>query len=333
MQSNPIKTIFTGCMVVTIAIATNGCDKDKNDARPQDNSRIPQVLTDNFNLTVMNTVVLRTHMKNELLKSGPYTLFAPSDEAFNKAGYGTVTAILGASQQLIDGMANYHVMPGLYDLQKMPFLFNQEIKSFSGKLFVTRWVKGQDTIITVNGSRLLSSGISASNGYVQVIDRVLEPYRHEQVGNAVAGEKSLTLFYHALRVAGMIPLLEGAGPLTVYAPANDAMKAYGYPTLETIEATDPAILRNMLRYHIAADRRFVNDYILSTGSGSATTQGMINNNSVKVTLVPDPQQPGNFTGITLRGTGNTADVKLVRRDIIAGNGVLHITDQVLRINQ
>ncbi|WP_109699395.1 fasciclin domain-containing protein [Chitinophaga deserti] len=327
-----MKAILAGCLAF-LAMVSSGCDKDKDDARLQDNNRIPQVLTDNFNLTVMNTVVLRTHMRNELKLSGPYTVFAPSDQAFQNAGFANGGAILGSSQAYIDGLANYHVVPGRYELNKMPFLFNQEIKSFSGKLFVTRWVKNNDTVLTVNGSRLLSSGIAASNGYVQVVDRVLEPYRHERISDAVAGEASLTLFQHALRTAGMAAMLDGAGPFTIYAPSNSAMQAYGFASIEAVDATDPETLRAILRYHIAADRRFVNDYILSAGTATSTTQGMINNNSVKVTLIPDPQQPGNFTGITLKGTGNTAEVKLSRRDIIAGNGVLHITDQVLRINQ
>lgn len=332
MQSNRLITILSGCLAI-LAVATTGCSKDKSDATPQDNSRVPQVLADNFNLTVMNTVVQRTQMRNKLVKSGPYTVFAPSDAAFLKAGYPTVTALLGASQALIDGMANYHVMPGRYELDKMPFLFNQEIRSFSGKLFVTRWVKNADTVMTVNGSRLLSSGISASNGYVQVIDRVLEPYRHELVADAVAGESQLTLFQEALRVAGMDGLLKGKGPFTVFAPDNSAMTAYGLPTLEAIYATDPETLRAMLRFHIAADRRFVNDYILSSGNAVSSTQGMLNNNSVKVSFIPDPQQPGNFTGVTLRGPGNTSEVQLTRQDVIAGNGVLHIVNRVLRINQ
>jgi uncharacterized surface protein with fasciclin (FAS1) repeats len=311
---------------------TAGCSKDEG-VEAVDNNRIPQVLTDNFNLSVMNTVLSRSNVRSELSLPGPYTVFAPSDAAFTKAGYSSPGAILSASQPLVARIAAYHILQGNYDLNKMPFLFNQEIRSYGGKLYVTRWIKDNDTVLTINGSRLLSQGIKASNGYVQVIDRMLEPYIHETLADAIASEATLTLFHQAVQRAGLSEMLSGAGPYTVYAPDNSAMTAMGYATVEAINEADPAVLAAMLRYNIAADRRFVNDYILITGESATTTQGMIDNNSVKVTLIPNPQQPGAYTGITLKGAGNGTQVKLLRQDIITGNGVLHIADQVLRITQ
>lgn len=311
---------------------TAGCSKDE-DVDVADNNRIPQVLTDNFNLSVMNMVLSRSNVRSELFLPGPYTVFAPSDAAFAKAGYNGTGAILSASQPLVARIAAYHILQGNYDLNKMPFLFNQEIRSYGGKLYVTRWIRDNDTVLTVNGSRLLSQGIKASNGYVQVIDRMLEPYVHETLADAIASEATLTLFHQAVQRAGLSEMLSGAGPYTVYAPNNSAMIAMGYATVQAVNEADPVVLAAMLRHNIAADRRFVNDYILITDASATTTQGMIDNNSVKVTLIPDSQQPGTYTGITLKGAGNGTQVKLLRQDIITGNGVLHITDQVLRITQ
>lgn len=324
------KAALYGLTILMVVIA--GCSKD-DDAGTVDNNRIPQVLTDNFNLSVMNTVLSRSNMRNELLLPGPYTVFAPSDEAFAKAGYASPVAVLAASQPLVTRIAAYHILEGNYDLNKMPFLFNQEIRSYGGKLYVTRWIKNNDTILTINGSRLLSVGINASNGYVQVLDRMLEPYVHERLADAIASEATLTLFHQAIQRAGLSELLSGAGPYTVYAPNNSAMTAMGFATVQAINEADPAVLAAMLRYHIAADRRFINDYILSTGVSASTTQGMIDNNSVSVTLIPHPQQPDAYTGITLKGPGNDTQVTLLRQDMITGNGVLHIIDQVLRITQ
>ncbi|SHM47754.1 Uncaracterized surface protein containing fasciclin (FAS1) repeats [Chitinophaga jiangningensis] len=314
-------------------LLTAACSKEEA-AAPKDGNRIVQVLADNFNLTMMNTVVSRSNLRTDLNTPGPFTLFAPSDEAFVKSGYINVVAVLGASSGLITSLGAYHTVEGTYDLNKLPFLFNQEITSRGGKLFVTRWVKGQDTILTINGSRLLSSSITASNGRVQVIDRMLQPYLHENIGDAIAAETALTLFWQAVQRAGMTDQLKGKGPFTIYAPNNDAMIASGYATLEAINAAPVAAITALVKYHVVADRRFVNDYILTTATGkTTTTQGMSDHNSITVSLTPNPQQPGAFTGITLRGIGNTTDVKLVKQDIISGNGVLHITDQVLRITQ
>ncbi|UYQ95641.1 fasciclin domain-containing protein [Chitinophaga horti] len=324
-----IKTL-TACGA--IAILAMGCDKEDGGSK-RDNNRIAQVLADNFNLTVMNTVITRGGVRP--LTDGPktVTVFAPSDEAFAKAGYANNTAILTAAYDRVVRLANYHTVEGNYEIEKMPFLFNQEINSLGGKLYVTRWIKNGDTVLTINGSRLLSTAVNASNGKVQVIDRMLEPYVHATLTDAIASNASLTLFNQALQRAGMIGLLSGKVPHTVYAPNNSAMAAIGYGTLETIEAADPAVLADMIRYQVVEDRRFVNDYILSTGPTNEGKQGMLNNNSVTVTLIADPQRPGSFSGIRLKGIGNTSETNLVHQDIITGNGVLHITDQVLRITQ
>lgn len=324
-----IKTLAVAGFTMIMAM---GCSKD-DEVIATNSNRIGQVLADNFNLTVMNAVMNRSNIAATLNAAGPYTLFAPSDEAFQKAGYSSALSVMGASQPLIARIGAYHMLEGKYDLNKMPFLFNQEISSLGGKLYVTRWVKDGDTILTINGSRLLSAGIQASNGYVQVIDRMLEPYLHENITAAMAAENQLTLFFQAVQRAGLTELLQGAGPYTVYAPNNAAMITRGYTTLEAIDAADVNEIKALVRYHIVADRRFVNDYILSTGKSARSSQGMLDNNAVAITLTPDPQQPGAYNGITLMGTGNTSVTKLVRQDIITGNGVLHITDQVLRITQ
>lgn len=324
-----IKTLAVAGLSMMMAM---GCSKD-DDVTTADNNRIGQVLADNFNLSVMNAVMGRSNVAATLNATGPYTLFAPSDEAFQKAGYNGAVSVLSASQSLIARIGAYHMLEGSYDLNKMPFLFNQEITSLGGKLYITRWIKNGDTVLTINGSRLLSSSIQASNGTVQVIDRMLEPYLHASVSDAIAGENQLTLFYQAIQRAGLTDLLKGAGPYTVYAPNNAAMISMGYATIEAINDADVNEMARLVRYHIVADRRFVNDYILSTGTSAKSSQGMLDNNSVLVSLIPNPQQAGTYTGITLQGTGNTSVVKLVRQDIITGNGVLHITDQVLRITQ
>jgi uncharacterized surface protein with fasciclin (FAS1) repeats len=315
-----------------IAILATGCSKEDKVAT-RDNNRIAQVLADNFNLTVINTVITRGGVRPLADGTNTLTLFAPSDEAFAKAGYANTTAILTAAYDRVMRLAKYHTVEGNYEIEKMPFLFNQEIQSLGGKLYVTRWIKNGDTVLTINGSRLLSTAVQATNGKVQVIDRMLEPYVHETLIDAIASNADLTLFNQALQRAKLTELLRGKEPHTVYAPSNAAMTTYGLGTLEAIEAADPTMLANLIRYQIVGDRRFVNDYILSTGSTNEGKQGMLDNNSVTVTLIPDPQKPGAFSGIRLKGIGNTSQTSLVKQDIITGNGVMHITDQVLRINQ
>ncbi|MNX44643.1 Fasciclin domain protein [compost metagenome] len=180
---------------------------------------------------------------------------------------------------------------------------------------------------------MISKNIPASNGLIQVVNRVLTPYLHDLLGDAIAAEASTTLFTQALRSSGVLQTINEAGPYTIFAPNNDAMQAIGYSSIEQINNTDPAVLKRFVNYHIVKDRRFIYDYILSTGPSNMSLQSMLDGNSVTMTLVPDESAVGSFKGITLKGIGNTAQVKLLKQDVLSGNGVLHIIDAALRITQ
>lgn len=320
--------------LLLMTVLGTSCSKDENQLSDYDNNKINLVIADNFNLSSFSAALRLSGLDKHLQQgNGPYTAIVPSDAAFSLAGYANAVAVLSANPSDISRIANYHTLDGKYELNKLPFLFNQELRSRGGKLYATHWIKGADTILTLNGSRVVSQNISASNGLIQVLDRVLTPYVHDKLADAVAAESSITLFTQALKTADLYETLNQEGPYTIFAPNNAAMQQMGYSSLAQIIATDPAELKRLVNYHILRDRRFVYDYILSTGTTNTSKQAMLDGNSVTMTLTPDPRTPGSFSGITLRGIGNTTNVSLVKRDLLAGNGVLHIIDNVLRITQ
>ena len=337
MNNNSIfKKLFSLFLIsFSLLIGAGACKKNENIVQP-DASNIGRVIADNFNLSIFSTGLNRTNLQNKLLEPGPFTVIAPSDDAFVTAGYNTAADVIAAAPSKISALMRYHVLDGNYDFNRLPFLFNQEIRSYNGgKLFVTHWVKGPDTVLTINGAVLLAKNIKTSNGLIQVVDRVLQPYTFAYVLEAIANDRNLSLFYQALQRAGLAETLSKNEIYTVFAPNNSAMRAYGLTSLEVIESKDPEELGRLLRYHILADRRFVYDYILSAGTATQNQQSMLDGNAITVKLVANPSVPGTYNGISLRGTGNTTDVQLTKaqRDVLAGNGVVHTIEGVLRITQ
>lgn len=326
---NTYKYIVLSALALSLSLI--GCKKDEAAAGSQDNDKIGAVVADNFNLSVFNTGLTRTGLREKMLQRGPFTAIAPSDDAFAKAGLGTSVALIAADPARVSAIMNYHILDGNYEFNKLPFLFNQEIRSGNGgKLFVTHWVKGADTVLTINGSRVLAQNIKASNGLIQVVDQLLEPYTHELVTDAIASDRNLSLFYQALQRANLIGTLNEKGPYTIFAPDNAAMAAQGYTTLNIVNQADPAALLTLLRYHILSDRRFVYDYILSTGASAISEQTMLDGNSIQIQLIPATV---GYSGIRLKGTGNTATAALTKSDVLTGNGVLHTISSVLKITQ
>ncbi len=321
--SNYIFRIICLCMVLT------ACSEDTSSTYSYDANLISMIVADNANLSLLNVANKRTGAYELLLEKGPYTLLAPSDAAFSLAGYTASADVNTIGLSKLTKIMSYHVLDGVYDLNKLPFIFNQEIHAHDGgKLFVTRWIKGQDTIITVNGATVKPTLKKATNGNLQVIDHLLEPYLFDYLNDALSNESDLTLFYQAIHRTKFQQLLSQPGIYTIYAPDNAAMVAYGLSSLQLINEKSVDELEELVSYHIVPDRRFVYDYILTT-TGTQTSETMLNGDNVSVILLKDQTTSGSYTGIKIQGIRNTSASNLTRENMLAGNGVLHIIDQVL----
>lgn len=102
---------------------------------------------------------------------GPFTVFAPTDEAFAKLPAGTVEDLLKPENkdQLVD-ILTYHVVPGKVeaaDVVKM-----DEAKTVNGKMVD---IKIKDGTAMVNDAKVTKTDIAASNGVIHVIDTVILP--------------------------------------------------------------------------------------------------------------------------------------------------------------
>lgn len=322
------KYILFGLMTATLF----SCKKDDDNlsAPDKDNNNILYVIEDNkFNFSYFNTALTVTNYGATFREKGPYTVLIPDDNAFQKSGYNSTADVAKEKGAVLMNMVKYHTLPGQWQLDKLPFRFNQPVTTASGApLFVTHWVHGTDTVIVVNGTRVTALNMPASNGLIQVINTVLNPLVQDKLSDAVAAEPTLTYFNAALQRAGLKDLLKGDGPLTVFAPNNAAFIAAGFPTTDSIVQTDPALLRNLLQYHMLATRRFVYDYVLTTDDSNQTKQNMLNNSTTTVSL----QNNGNDYSITVQGTGNQQPAQMVKSNVLTNNGVLHIIDQVLTEN-
>lgn len=309
--------------------ALASCTKDSDYIKQVDYNTIGLLIGDNFNLATFNAGMRPIGLQHALQQQGPYTVLVPSDQAFQNNNLSAQTLPLLASKDL-SRLMHYHVIDGTYDLNTLPFLFNQEIRSKGGKLYVTHWVKEGDTVLTINGARVLAHHIPASNGMIHVIDRVLSPYKHDNLLDALKDNNSLSFFREAIRAAGMESLLQAPQEYTIFAPTNEALKEYGWVSLEHIRAQDPQELATVLRYHIVNSRRFVYDYVLNMDQSNKSKQAMLNGYTIDVQYVSNPYAYSPYQGLQIQGPGNITPIKLVSQDVLAGNGVLHSIGGVLK---
>ena len=101
---------------------------------------------------------------------GPFTVFAPTDEAFAKLPAGTVENLLKPeNKEKLVAVLTYHVLPGKLMAED---LTTTNAKTLNGKELAIKVDAGK---VTVGGANVIKTDIEASNGVIHVIDAVLIP--------------------------------------------------------------------------------------------------------------------------------------------------------------
>merc|ERR1711998_571620 len=189
----------------------------------------------------------------------PYTVFAPSNEAFAALPASTLSNLLKPENaaQLVD-LLEYHVTKGAVrstDLKDM-----ERIKTLEGKDVMAR-VHGSDVLI--NSAKVTTANLGASNGVVHIIDEVLLPGHapapapapaQKNIVQLVSSNADLSTLVTALSGKAAVtfgPMLSGKTPYTVFAPSNEAFAALPASTLSNLlKPENAAQLVDLLEYHV-----------------------------------------------------------------------------------
>ncbi|MCU0727126.1 MAG: fasciclin domain-containing protein [Planctomycetes bacterium] len=253
-----------------------------------------------FNTLV--TAVKAAGLVDVLKSDGPFTVFAPSDEAFARLPEGTVAGLLKDTAAL-KAILTYHVVPGKFmaaDVVKSTFLATAQGQS----LYVT--LSGDEA--RVDGARIVKTDIAAKNGVIHVIDAVVLP-RKNIVETAAAAGTFKTLLA-AAQAAGLVETLSNGGPFTVFAPSDEAFAKLPAGTVEGLLA-DKAKLTAILLHHVLPGRALSGS--LAVGDTRVETAG-------KTAFVLSRSADGSV---------RAGSARVVAADVLAGNGVIHVIDSVL----
>jgi len=242
----------------------------------------------------------------EALKgAGPFTVFAPTDEAFAKLPAGTVESLLKPENKAkLQAILTYHVVAG------------KVMAADVVKLTGATTVQGQNVVIavtdgkvTVDGATVLKTDIETSNGVIHVIDSVILPADKDIVDTAVEAGSFKTLVA-AVKAAGLVETLKSKGPFTVFAPTDAAFAKLPEGTVASLlkpENKDKLIA--ILTYHVVAGKVMASDVVKLS---SAKT---VNGKSATIKV--------GDAGVMLDGA------KVVATDIETSNGVIHVIDSVI----
>ena len=119
-------------------------------------------------LSTLSGLIVQSGLTETLRGTGPYTVFAPSNEAFKAVPADTLTR-LAADKDALKGVLGFHVVPGKLAAADLP---NGPLKSVQGAPLA---LAKAGSFVTVEDAVVQRADIEASNGWVHITDRVLMP--------------------------------------------------------------------------------------------------------------------------------------------------------------
>jgi uncharacterized surface protein with fasciclin (FAS1) repeats len=133
--------------------------------------------------TTLVAAVKAADLVEVLMSEGPFTVFAPTNDAFEKLPEGTVeTLVMKENQATLQNILKYHVVAGKWNAEDLIKLIKKGngkavITTVSGRA-LTAWIKGKDIYISDengNSAKVTIADVNQSNGVIHVIDTVLLP--------------------------------------------------------------------------------------------------------------------------------------------------------------
>ncbi len=235
---------------------------------------------------------------------GPFTVFAPTDEAFDALPPGTLAALL-ADIPALTNILLYHVVGA--NALSSDLSSGLSIETLQGENVNVVILNGT---VYINNAKVTVADVVADNGVVHVIDAVLLPPASlpSTVLDIISNSPVHQDLDFALSAAGLDDDLQGAGPFTVFAPTDAAFEALPEGLVEEL-FSNPQELSKILLYHAVGAKAMSSS--LSNGQKIKTLFGK----NVTVTI--------NADGIFIN------NAKVTVADLEAENGVVHVIDAVL----
>ena len=292
-------------LTALMAITGQSCQSSQAAKMNYSTPSIIEVASTNSDFSTLTAAIKAADLDGALSGEGPFTVFAPTNRAFEALPAGTVEMLLKKeNKDALAGVLTYHVLAGQMDAE--------HVTSMPGAATLNgQWLQfeANDKGAFVDASAITSVDIQCSNGVIHVIDAVLLPSSDNIVKTASATGTFNTLLA-AATAAGLADTLSQDGQYTVFAPTDEAFAKLGDDTINSLllpENKDALV--KILKQHVVAGRVYSPTALKAR---QATTLA------------------GSTLPISVKdGTARAGNAGIIMTDIDASNGVIHVIDTVI----
>lgn len=321
-------------------------------AQDMSGKTVVEIAAGNENFGTLVAAVKAAGLATTLSGEGPFTVFAPTNQAFADLPDGLVESLLKPENKAtLQKILTYHVVAG----KLMAADVVKGIQSNSGTLKATA-VSGDDFSVMLMGdavkikdglgnvTTVTATDIAGSNGVIHVIDKVILPAgvnpadllpkkamamptspvaTGPSIAAVASGNENFKTLVAALGAAGFVDMFDSPGEYTVFAPTDDAFGKLPEGTVATlVKPENKKQLQGILAFHVVPAK------ITASGLVAAIkrSKGYYHFNTLAdQTLVASINKEGSV--IITDGNGNKS--KVIMTDVDASNGVIHAIDAVL----
>ncbi len=319
--------------VLVLGTGLSSCEP----AGPTEN--IVEVASANDNVSTLASAIGAAGLVETLQGEGPFTVFAPDNNAFDNLPEGLLEALLKEeNKDALSKILTYHVVSGKLTVGDVITAIQgaegeYKVETVNGGQLTASLDEGNKVILTdANGNTatVTATDVEASNGIIHVIDAVVVPGNVNPAallgsGNIVAvasGNEDFSTLVAAVQAADLVETLQGEGPFTVFAPTNAAFEKLPEGTLENLlKPESKNALAGILTYHVVAG-----------AVDAETLVGAINDNNGSYTVetvsggkLEAKLENGNVVLTDANGNKST----VVATDVKASNGLIHVIDTVV----
>ncbi|AXJ02401.1 transforming growth factor-beta-induced protein [Cyclonatronum proteinivorum] len=288
-------------LFVAFGLFLKACDSSSSTSPiDPEEPNIVEVAAANEQFSTLVSALQDADLVGALEGAGPFTVFAPTNDAFAGLPDGTLESL--TSEQLTD-ILTYHVITAevpstaLQPTQTVTALNDQE-------LFIT----AENGNVTVNGNAgVITADITASNGIIHAVNQVLLPDAFGTIVDNAQKRYFLSTLVSAVVDAGLAPTLSDAeAEFTVFAPTNEAFDAIA----DVLPTLTPEELTNVLLYHV------LDTSVLSSDLQGEQTVPTLAGSDITVTVTDGTVQINDAATV-------------ISADNVGTNGVIHVIDTVL----
>ncbi len=296
--------VYINDAMVTVAdiMADNGVVHVINAVLLPPTTTVYDIIKDSEAHTTLEAAIGAANLDGALMGEGPFTVFAPTDDAFAALPEGTVEALLEDPEGDLAQILLYHVVSGT--AKSTDLSDGQMITTLQGKEVTVTIMDGK---VYINDAMVTVADVMADNGVVHVINAVLLP--PSDVNDYIEDNDDLSTLEAALKQTGLWEALQEGGPYTIFAPNNDAFMALNNSGSSSVLKSSNDELRDILLYHVVAAKAFSSDLV----DGQQLTT--LNGNKLKVRIEGDEVY--------------VDDAMVIGADAGAENGVVHVINAVL----